>query len=267
MKISIITINYNNKIGLGATIQSVKNQSFTDYEWIVIDGGSTDGSKDLIESNSDLFSYWVSEPDKGIYHAMNKGIAHAKGEWVLFLNSGDCLFNDNVLDEVFSQEYLEDIVYGNRAVEKDGGYEVNRYPEMVSLSFFYHYSLCHQATFYRRTLFEEVLYDESYSISGDWAYFLDLLFKGKGFRHIDTIVALYDTTGISSRYSEKQLREIERVRSEKIPTHIKPDVERLEQWRFVERRRSLQMLYRMFYRSLKGIDCLLTKFESKRTDR
>lgn len=264
MKISIITINYNNKIGLEATFQSVKNQSFTDYEWIVIDGGSVDGSKDLIESNSDLFSYWVSEPDNGIYHAMNKGIAHAKGDWVLFLNSGDCLFNDNVLDEVFPQEYSEDVVYGNRAVEKNGGYEVNRYPETVSLSFFYHYSLCHQATFYRRTLFEEALYDESYSIAGDWAYFLDLLFKGKSFRHIDVTVALYDNTGISSQYSEKQLREIDRVRTEKIPPHIKPDVEMLEQWRFVEHRRSLQKLYRMSYRILKGIDRLLTKFESKK---
>lgn len=264
MRLSIITINYNNKIGLKATIKSVKNQSFTNYEWIVIDGGSTDGSKNLIESCSSLFSYWVSEHDNGIYHAMNKGIAHAKGDWVLFLNSGDCLFNDNVLDDVFSDEYTEDVIYGNRAVEKDGGYEVNRYPETVSLSFFYHYSLCHQSTFYRRTLFEEALYDESYSIAGDWAYFLDLLFKGKSFRHIDVTVALYDNTGISSQYSEKQLREIDRVRTEKIPPHIKPDVEMLEQWRFVEHRRSLQKLYRMFYRILKEIDRLLTKFESKK---
>lgn len=261
MKLSIITINYNNIAGLESTIQSVKCQSFADYEWIVIDGGSTDGSKELIEANHTLFSYWVSEPDNGIYHAMNKGIVHAKGDWLLFLNSGDCLFNKDVLTEVFSSDYDEDVVYGNRAVEKNGSYEVNRYPEIVSLSFFYHYSLCHQSTFYRRTLFEESLYDESFSIAGDWAFFIELLFRGKRFRHIETTVALYDTGGISSRYSGKQLLEIERVLSEKIPPHIKPDIEKLEQWRFVEYRRSLQILYRMSYRVLKGIDRLLIKFE------
>lgn len=264
MKLSIITINYNNKTGVKATIQSVKDQSFTDYEWIVIDGGSTDGSKDLIESHSPLFSYWVSEPDKGIYHAMNKGITHAKGEWVLFLNSGDRLFDDKVLETVFANEYSADVVYGNRAIEKNGGYEVNKYPDMVSLSFFNRYSLCHQATIYRRSLFEDALYDETYSIAGDWAYFLDLLFKGKRFLHIDTTVALYDTTGISSQYSKKQLLEIDRVRSEKIPPHIKPDVERLEQWRFIEHRRSLQFLYRVSFLILKGIDRLLSRVDSRK---
>lgn len=266
MKLSIITINYNNREGLIRTIHSVISQTYHDFEWIIIDGGSSDGSHEILRDHETLFSHWVSEPDNGIYHAMNKGIVQAQGEWLLFLNSGDCLFNDKVLNEVFLNEYTEDVVYGNRAIEKDGGYIVNRYPDTVSLSFFYHYSLCHQATFYRRTLFEEALYDESYSIAGDWAYFLDLLFKGKRFRYIDTTVALYDTTGISSLYSEKQLQEINRVRFEKIPPHIKPDVEKLEQWRFVERRRSLQKLYRMAYRILTGIDYMLTKFESKRRD-
>jgi len=83
-KLSIITINYNNCAGLKRTIDSVVSQSFKDYEWIVIDGGSKDGSKDLIEQYSDSFTYWVSEPDNGIYNAMNKGIEKANGEWMLF---------------------------------------------------------------------------------------------------------------------------------------------------------------------------------------
>jgi glycosyltransferase involved in cell wall biosynthesis len=91
-KLSIITINYNNLEGLQRTVESVVNQTWQEFEYIVIDGGSTDGSADFIESQSETIDYWVSEPDKGIYNAMNKGIAKASGEYLLFLNSGDHLF-------------------------------------------------------------------------------------------------------------------------------------------------------------------------------
>lgn len=93
MKLSIITVNLNNRDGLKRPIDSVVSQTFTNYEWIVIDGGSTDGSRELIEQYSNHFAYWCNEPDKGIYNAMNKGIAHAKGEWLQFLNSGDVLYS------------------------------------------------------------------------------------------------------------------------------------------------------------------------------
>ena len=103
MKLSIITINFNNKDGLKRTIESVISQKFQEFEWIIIDGGSSDGSKLLIEevarNNKKLVSYWCSEPDGGIYPAMNKGIDKAKGEYILFLNSGDTLHNKNVLQE------------------------------------------------------------------------------------------------------------------------------------------------------------------------
>ncbi|MDR2910496.1 MAG: glycosyltransferase [Bacteroidales bacterium] len=95
MKLSIITINLNNVAGLQKTIESVVKQTFTDYEYIVIDGGSTDGSADIIKQHANKITYWVSEPDKGIYNAMNKGIRVAKGEYCLFLNSGDWLINSN----------------------------------------------------------------------------------------------------------------------------------------------------------------------------
>src|SRR5688572_27521016 len=98
-KISIITINYNNLDGLKRTVDSVVNQTWQEFEYIVIDGGSTDGSGAYIESKSKHFHYWVSEPDKGIYNAMNKGIVKATGEYLLFLNSGDHFFNDTVLEK------------------------------------------------------------------------------------------------------------------------------------------------------------------------
>ena len=113
MTLSIITINYNNLEGLKKTIESVCSQTYRDYEWIVIDGGSTDGSRELIEENKSHIHYWVSEPDNGIYHAMNKGIAQAKGDYCQFLNSGDYYIAPNTLQQVFSHDELADVNYGD----------------------------------------------------------------------------------------------------------------------------------------------------------
>ena len=97
MKYSIITVNYNNKEGLRKTIESVISQTFRDFEYIVIDGGSSDGSAELLKEYSDKITYWVSEPDKGIYNGMNKGIAKATGDYLNFMNSGDCFYDQQVL--------------------------------------------------------------------------------------------------------------------------------------------------------------------------
>src|SRR5574344_3096999 len=95
MKYSIITINYNNKVGLERTIKSVINQTCKDYEYIIIDGTSTDGSKEVIDKYKQYLNYWVSEPDEGIYYAMNKGTLMSHGDYCNFLNSGDC-YTDNL---------------------------------------------------------------------------------------------------------------------------------------------------------------------------
>ena len=118
MKYSIITVNFNNKEGLRKTIESVIHQSFCDFEYIVIDGGSTDGSMDIIKEYESHINYWVSEPDKGIYNAMNKGILKAQGDYINFMNSGDCLYDNNVLNNTLP--YLTaDIVYGRLFYFKD----------------------------------------------------------------------------------------------------------------------------------------------------
>ena len=96
-KFSIITVNYNNLEGLKKTVESVKNQTYQKFEYIVIDGGSYDGSLEFIKDNESLLDYWVSEPDSGVYQAMNKGIEKATGEYLLFLNSGDHFCNTKVL--------------------------------------------------------------------------------------------------------------------------------------------------------------------------
>src|SRR5659263_50658 len=119
MKVSIITVNLNNDDGLPKTIESILSQSFIDYEYLIIDGGSTDNSLDILIKYANRITYWVSEPDKGIYNAMNKGIAHATGEWIIFMNSGDVFRNDEVLANVFKSdiEAQTQIIYGNTLVK------------------------------------------------------------------------------------------------------------------------------------------------------
>ena len=110
MKYSVITINYNNREGLKHTIDSVVCQTYTDFEFIIIDGGSTDGSVEIIREYEEHITYWVSEKDHGIYHAMNKGVAQAHGDYCIFMNSGDCFHSSYVLDSI--KEYQEDIICG-----------------------------------------------------------------------------------------------------------------------------------------------------------
>jgi glycosyltransferase involved in cell wall biosynthesis len=198
-KLSIITINLNNKAGLQKTIESVFTQTFIDYEFIIIDGGSTDGSKELIEKNQNKFVYWVSEKDNGIFNAMNKGIMKASGEYLLFLNSGDYFYDDLVLDEMFRQPLLSDIVYGNVVWKPAVSFHAGIFPDKVSFEYFSTYSLPHQASFIRKELFSLVgWYDESHSIISDWLFFLLAIYKFNcSYQHIDKIITVCDTTGLS----------------------------------------------------------------------
>ena len=178
MKLSIITINLNNCDGLQRTIDSVVSQTFKDFEWIVIDGGSSDGSRELIERYAEHFAYWVSEPDSGVYNAMNKGIREAKGEYLLMLNSGDCLVEDGTVETVV--RYLDgtDIVQGNVLDNQNGDWSKNRGYGRSELTFrdIYQGHFLHQASFIRKDLHERYgLYDETWRIAGDTVFFLKAL--------------------------------------------------------------------------------------------
>lgn len=205
MKLSIITVNYNNLEGLRRTINCVSSQSWRDFEWIIVDGGSTDGSKNLIEqiaTNPDSnISWWCSESDKGIFNAMNKGIAHARGEYVNFLNSGDLYCSSDTLISIFGQgkTYQGDILYGNtNYVYTD--HTVNRvYPDMISLEYFLgNQTINHQSVFIRLDWQKKYLYDEEhYRISGDYAFLMHCQFEGAKFEPLGLFVVDYDATGIS----------------------------------------------------------------------
>jgi glycosyltransferase involved in cell wall biosynthesis len=197
--VSIITVNYNNKSGLEKTLSSVFNQTFKEFEYIVIDGGSTDGSTELLKSNNHRINYWVSEKDSGIYNAMNKGIARAKGEYLLFLNSGDYLCNESVLYEVFSEVPTHDIVYGNIIWVENDKYTNGIFPDKLTFNYFTNYSLPHQGSFIHKKLFGTVgLYDERYKIISDWIFFLLAVYKFNcSYKHIDIMITVCSRDGLS----------------------------------------------------------------------
>lgn len=257
MKYTLITINYNNAKGLRKTLDSVASQTFRDFEHIIVDGGSTDDSVEIIRqyadsedirlegdkairqenSNADNIAsspnylitlpsiLWISEPDKGIYNAMNKGIEIALGkrivnsfnrselvedknkgirmatrEYVLFLNSGDYFIDDNALQMVLDSNMQEDVCYFDADfVYPNGQVEHHQYPEELSFEFFWQDALCHQATWYRIDALRDMEgYDEKYKIIGDTAMNIDLcLIHNYTYKHYPKVLSVFDADGIS----------------------------------------------------------------------
>lgn len=207
MKLSIITINRNNASGLKKTIESVVTQSCTDFEYIVIDGASTDESVDIIKSYSDKISYWVSESDTGIYNAMNKGVLASYGEYTLMLNSGDYLVDKDVILTVIPLLDGTDIVQGNIIEEHGDITNRNRGFGKSDISYFDIMKgfFLHQASFCKRSLFDKNgLFDENYKVIGDTKFFMTCLDKGNAsFKYIDVDISNYDMSGISAEVNTK----------------------------------------------------------------
>jgi glycosyltransferase involved in cell wall biosynthesis len=208
MKVSIITINLNNKTGLEKTMLSVFSQTYSDYEYIIVDGGSNDGSKELIENNNSKISRWVSEKDKGIYNAMNKAIKMAQGDYCFFLNSGDYFVNNQVLESIFTSNFDADVISGNVLKVRDSG-KWNRVKshEQVTLLNLMRHSLPHQGSLIKRELFDTVgYYTENYRIISDWEFFLKALIINKAsYRHVELDLAYFILDGISSQKSSTTL--------------------------------------------------------------
>ena len=214
--ISIITVNYNDANGLEETIKSVMVQTYRDYEHIVVDGDSSDGSKEVIEKYRDKLAWAVSEPDKGIYNAMNKGIRASKGKFLLFLNSGDTLHNENVLEKTVEKLNSDHrIYYGDVLRIFDSGIsKIKTYPNELSFGFFVDSALAHQSVFIDRDLFSEIsFYDESYKVLADWEFLIRAIcIHHIPYKHLGIIVARYDMSGISSQPEGKKIMLEERKR-------------------------------------------------------
>lgn len=220
-KLSIITINYNHLDGLRRTIESVVNQTFTDYEWIVVDGGSTDGSRELLEQYKDHFAWWCSKPDTGVYNAMNKGIAHATGEYVNFMNSGDIFASMTILSEVFDAPRTADVLYGYMTLGTIDGESF--WPEMMKPKLqrydFYGATLNHQSTFTKREVFVKYGgFDESYRILADWRHFAQIIaVENVTTEFIPQKISIYEGGGLSITQNERVAIELKRIRHEVYP--------------------------------------------------
>jgi len=199
--ISIISVAYNNKAGLEKTIHSVLQQTFTNYELIVVDGGSTDGTKELLESYGNKINYWVSEKDKGIYNAMNKGVVVATGDYLLMLNSGDFLVDEYILQKVVDAKLDSAIVYGNVVWKTDMEMYEGSFPSTLTFKFFLNYSLGHQAAFIRKDVHTIVgLYDEHLRIMSDWKLFVLSMCKfNLSYKHISIPISVCSRDGISCK--------------------------------------------------------------------
>lgn len=228
MQLSIITINLNNSNGLHKTIGSVISQTFNNFEFLVIDGGSSDNSVDVIHQYSDKISYWISEPDSGIYNAMNKGIRQAKGDYYFFLNSGDYFVNNLVLEKVFSQECNTDVIFGNILVWFDNKFVGKSFgKEKLSFLDIYASLIKHQATFIRRDLFDEFgLYNEELKIVADWEFFLKTVgLGGVSYKYLDLDISCFDNNGLSNNSGPLTANERKTVIATYLPVMMQPDYE------------------------------------------
>lgn len=197
MKLSVITVNRNHLSGLKATFASVLEQSNQDFEFIVIDGASTDGSAEFLAENAHRTHYCVSEPDSGIYNAMNKGIRKAHGDYVLFMNSGDVFYDKNVVDTVLPHlDGINELVIGS-SIYPDGF--VHKMPPGMKLKYFWGNSLPHQATFIAHDLFNKYgYYREDYRCSSDLFFFFEIIYLKKiPFKSIPIAVCQFEGGGIS----------------------------------------------------------------------
>lgn len=220
---SIITVSCNDAQGLEQTIQSVIAQTYKNYEFIIIDGGSQDNSPDIIEKYASYIKYWVSEKDKGIYDGMNKGVLAAHGDYCIFMNSGDTFYNEEVLQHIEYACLQEDICCGDICY---GQNHIIPNPENVTMRTFYKHSLFHQASFIRTSLFKNHLYDEGLESAADWKWFVEVLvFENASYRHIPLVVARYAGGGLSEKYPEIGQGEIEKELKSWFPERILQDYE------------------------------------------
>ena len=200
-KITVVTVCYNSASEIEETILSVLSQDYQSMEYIVIDGGSTDGTVDIIKKYSDRIAYWVSEPDGGIYYAMNKAVEHATGDYVNFMNAGDLFFDDNVLSAVFEgKKYVDDVLYGYHILHFKGGYKPH-YPSDPNVLNQGMMPFCHQSMFTKTSLLKEQPYDTEYRVFADYVYYRWLFNSGHTFRCVNKFVSVFSVDGVSASMS------------------------------------------------------------------
>lgn len=217
-KISVVTVCRNEAKGIERTLTSVLNQTYKNYEYIVIDGNSNDGTKEIIQSHSAKLNHFISENDGGIYNAMNKALSRAQGEYVIFINGGDALASNDVFENVFIQALPSaDIIYGDLWIESTNRTVLGKSPEKITLGFLFYSTLWHPVAFVKLELFKKYgFYDESFKLAADYDFFLNVLGKNKiQHQKVNLPIARFNTHGVGSNPANQHTLNSERRRAQK----------------------------------------------------
>ncbi|MEO5911181.1 MAG: glycosyltransferase family 2 protein [Pelobium sp.] len=201
--ISIITVVYNGAEYIEETILSIINQNYPAIQYIVIDGGSTDGTIQIINKYKDRIDYLLSEPDKGIYNAMNKGINFCKGDWVNFMNCGDTFYNHSTITAVFTDESIKDvdIIYGRHQVSYKGK-KIFKNPAPIK-NLWMGMTIQHQSVFVKTELLTLRLFDESYTFAADYDLFYEYYKIGKTIKYLNYVISTVEAQGFSESNNVK----------------------------------------------------------------
>ena len=207
-KVTIITVSYNAVETIEKTIKSVIDQTYNNIEYIIIDGGSKDGTVNIIKKYSAYITKWISEPDKGIYFAMNKGIILASGEWIHFKNCGDYFTSNEVLSSVFNGHNYQgiDIVHGNCIYFNSWGYRVYK-PAILHKSYKESMPIIHSASFIKSDLHKNFLFNTIYKSSADYDFFYRCFEMKIKDEYIDINVSLFNQIGFSTQNRNLAIKE------------------------------------------------------------
>ena len=260
MTVSIITVVLNDRAGFVKTAQSVVEQDYSRLQWIVIDGGSIDGTSAEIANYKNRISLWVSEPDRGLYDAMNKGLHMATGEWVIFMNAGDTFAGTDAVSRVFANDLTGyGVVYGDvvagystaQVLKKAGKPE-----ELVKGMIF-----CHQAAFVRTSLAREQGFDLQYPLGADFNMMFGLFSAGCRFKQVNFPVAVIDVSGLSNRKMVQSAREHFAITRKYRKLNF---AERMHHHGFISRVKLVSFGYRIFpVKVMHRISNFVHKFQQK----
>lgn len=204
--ITVVTVCYNSVDMIEKTLKSVIEQSYSNKEYVVIDGASTDGTKKIVERYIDSIDFFMSESDNGIYHAMNKAVGVAKGEWVIFMNAGDVFVDNAVLEKAnYSLSATIDVLYGDILTSRNAELVLKEAPSEIKSM--HRMPFCHQAVFTRTSLLRSFPFDEKYKMSADFKLYKQLNRENATFRRLPLPITIYDRTGLSNSQRARGLGE------------------------------------------------------------
>lgn len=208
--ITVITVVLNGEKYLEETIQSVINQTYPNVEYIIVDGGSTDGTLDIIKKYEDKIDYWVSEKDNGIYDAMNKGIKVASGEWINFMNAGDVFYENTILEKLFIFSRLDQnacVLYGDTLLQEGSNYTIIKAKVNMRRRLPYY----HQSSFTKSKILKKYPFNTVYKIAADYEQFLRFKSMNIKMQYVPLAISVYLGNGISEAFKKETIKELYRA--------------------------------------------------------